>query len=121
MKNIFSQLNLKVLSLTLLLTYAFCVKAQTTANTELKYYKSIFPEENGKIKSIGNTNFEYYKSIFPEENGKIKSIGGAQIEYYRSIFPEENGKLKSITGEIGSDFNFSPTELYYFILNANLK
>lgn len=88
MKKIFSRLNLKVLSLTLLLTYVFNVKAQTTANTEIKYYRSIFPEEDGKIKSIGNTNFEYYKSIFPEENGKIKFIGNVAIEYYRSISPE---------------------------------
>lgn len=89
MRNIFNLLSLKILSLVLLLTYVCNVKAQTTESTEIKYYRS----------------------IFPEENGKIKSIGGTQIEYYRSIFPEENGKLKSITGKTGSDFNFSPTEL----------
>jgi hypothetical protein len=121
MRKIFSQLSLKILGLALLLAFAFNAKAQTAQISELKYYRSIFPEENGKIKSIGNTNFEYYRSIFPEENGKIKSIGNVTIEYYRSIFPEENGNIKSITGEAGSDFNSSAIEIYYFILNANSK
>lgn len=44
MRNIFNLLSLKVLSLVLLLTYVSNVKAQTIESTEIKYYKSIFPE-----------------------------------------------------------------------------
>ena len=60
MRNIFNSLSLKLLSLVLLLIYVCNVKAQTTESTEIKYYRSIFPEENGKIKSItGKTGSDF--------------------------------------------------------------
>lgn len=87
------------MALLLACTIAFIpkVNAQSSSeNLKVEYYQSIFPELNGKLKSIGNTKFEYYQTIFPETNGKIKSIGDAKVEYYQTIFPETNGKIKSI-------------------------
>jgi len=86
-------------------------KIKSIGGTPITYYRSIFPEENGKLKSIGDITFEYYRSIFPEENGKFKNIGNTEITYYRSIFPEENGKIKSIGGaEISYNRSILPQE-----------
>ena len=117
MKNIIKfSLNLKSLGLLFLAFNLSNAQAQTG---EIKYKKSIFPEENGKIESIGDVTIEYYRSIFPELNGKIKSIGGTNIAYYRNISPEENGKIKSITGKTGSDFIASPLRFYKYIMLIN--
>ncbi|KQR71308.1 hypothetical protein [Pedobacter sp. Leaf176] len=81
-------------------------KIKSIDGMEIEYYISVFSETNGKVRSIGGTRIDYYVSVFPETNGKIKSIGDDYVEYYISVFPEHNGKIKSI-GNIKFEYHTS--------------
>ncbi|MDQ0965025.1 hypothetical protein QFZ20_000428 [Flavobacterium sp. W4I14] len=64
---------------------------------------------------------EYCSSVFPSEDGKIKSIGNIKFEYNNSGAQKNVGKVKSITNENDDSEAEDALDTYYFIERLNCQ
>ena len=85
----------------------------------IEYYSSVFPSEDGKIKSIGDVRVAYYNSVFPDEDGKLKTIGNIRFEYFNATASKSKGKIKSIQNEGDDPASDDALNTYYFIEKLN--
>ncbi|TCD25074.1 hypothetical protein EZ456_16180 [Pedobacter psychrodurus] len=121
MKNIFSKiLIITGISLLVLLSFSNQANAQRFRG-KIEYYSSVFPSEDGKIKSINGTKIEYYNSVFKSEDGKIKSIGNIKFEYNNSGSQKSDVKIKSILNENDDSESEDALDTYYFIERLNCQ
>lgn len=119
MKKIFIQI-LSLISILFLLSLSNQANAQRFRG-KIEYYSSVFPSEDGKIKSINGTKIEYYNSVFKSEDGKIKSIGHIKFEYNNTGSQKSDGKVKSITNENDDSKSEDALDTYYFIEKINCQ